>query len=192
MPMCDWSSDVCSSDLAHHTSRKGEPADRERERKRLPTVLFEHTTPSTCVKQQHPGAGSPVGTHHGRPAWGRRLSGPTPWYHTAPGASLTKTLIHWPARLQRPEVGPASGRARSRCSNNWDSLFLSLSLCLQALLACLSASPLDRLSPGKTQMATGTTKITADGDCSHEIKRCLLFERKAMTNLDSVLRVLLC
>ena len=31
------------------------------------------------------------------------------------------------------------------------------------------------------------SKITADGDCSHEIKRCLLFGRKAMTNLDSVL-----
>ena len=31
------------------------------------------------------------------------------------------------------------------------------------------------------------SKITADGDCSHEIKRCLLFERKAMTNLDSIL-----
>ena len=31
-------------------------------------------------------------------------------------------------------------------------------------------------------------KITADGDCSHEIKRCLLFGRKAMTNLDSVLK----
>ena len=31
-------------------------------------------------------------------------------------------------------------------------------------------------------------KITADGDCSHEIKRCLLFERKAMTNLDSMLK----
>ena len=29
-------------------------------------------------------------------------------------------------------------------------------------------------------------KITADGDCSHEIKRCLLFGRKAMTNLDSI------
>ena len=29
-------------------------------------------------------------------------------------------------------------------------------------------------------------KITADGDCSHEIKRCLLLGRKAMTNLDSV------
>ena len=31
-------------------------------------------------------------------------------------------------------------------------------------------------------------KITADGDCSHEIKRHLLFGRKAMTNLDSVLK----
>ena len=32
------------------------------------------------------------------------------------------------------------------------------------------------------------SKITADGDCSHEIKRCLLLERKAMTNLDSTLK----
>ena len=33
------------------------------------------------------------------------------------------------------------------------------------------------------------SKITADGDCSHEIKRCLLFGRNAMTNLDSVLKI---
>ena len=32
------------------------------------------------------------------------------------------------------------------------------------------------------------SKITADGDCSHEIKRSLLLERKAMTNLDSILK----
>ena len=32
-------------------------------------------------------------------------------------------------------------------------------------------------------------KITADGDCSHEIKRFLLLERKAVTNLDSVLKI---
>ena len=31
-------------------------------------------------------------------------------------------------------------------------------------------------------------KITADGDCSHEIKRCLLLRRKGMTNLDSILK----
>ena len=32
------------------------------------------------------------------------------------------------------------------------------------------------------------SKITADGDCSHEIKRCLILRRKAMTNLDSILK----
>ena len=34
----------------------------------------------------------------------------------------------------------------------------------------------------------GGSKTTADGDCSHEIKRCLLFGRKVMTNLDSILK----
>ena len=34
----------------------------------------------------------------------------------------------------------------------------------------------------------GGSKITTDGDCSHEIKRCLLLGRKAMTNLDSILK----
>ena len=34
----------------------------------------------------------------------------------------------------------------------------------------------------------GGSKITADGDCSHEIKRCLLLERKPMTNLESLLK----
>ena len=34
----------------------------------------------------------------------------------------------------------------------------------------------------------GVSKITADGDCSHEIKRCLLLGRKVMTNLDSILK----
>ena len=34
----------------------------------------------------------------------------------------------------------------------------------------------------------GGSKITVDGDCSHEIKRCLLLERKVMTNLDSILK----
>ena len=34
----------------------------------------------------------------------------------------------------------------------------------------------------------GGSKITADGDCSHEIKRCLLLGRKVMTNLDNILK----
>ena len=35
----------------------------------------------------------------------------------------------------------------------------------------------------------GGSKITADGDCSHEIKRCLLLKRKTVTNLDSILKI---
>ena len=34
----------------------------------------------------------------------------------------------------------------------------------------------------------GGSKITADGDCSHEIKKCLLLARKVMTNLDSIFK----
>ena len=39
-----------------------------------------------------------------------------------------------------------------------------------------------------TEFILGGSKITADGDCSHEIKRCLLRGRKVMTNLDSILK----
>ena len=39
-----------------------------------------------------------------------------------------------------------------------------------------------------TDLIFGGSKITADGDCSHEIKRCLLLGRKVMTNLDSIFK----
>ena len=39
-----------------------------------------------------------------------------------------------------------------------------------------------------TNFTFGGSKITVDGDCSHEIKRCLLLRRKVMTNLDSILK----
>ena len=39
-----------------------------------------------------------------------------------------------------------------------------------------------------TGFILGGSKITADGDCSHEITRCLLLGRKIMTNLDSILK----
>ena len=39
-----------------------------------------------------------------------------------------------------------------------------------------------------TDFILGGSKITADGDCSDEIKRCLLLERKATTNLESILK----
>ena len=41
---------------------------------------------------------------------------------------------------------------------------------------------------GVTDFIFGGSKITADGDCSHEIKRHLLLGRKVMTNLDSILK----
>ena len=41
---------------------------------------------------------------------------------------------------------------------------------------------------GNGERLLGGSKITADGDCSHEIKRCLLLGRKAMANLDSILK----
>ena len=39
-----------------------------------------------------------------------------------------------------------------------------------------------------SDLILGGSKIKADGDCSHEIKRCLLLERKVMTNLDSIFK----
>ena len=41
---------------------------------------------------------------------------------------------------------------------------------------------------GNSDFIFGGSKITADGDCSHEIQRCLLLGRKAMTKLDSILK----
>ena len=43
-------------------------------------------------------------------------------------------------------------------------------------------------SGNSVRLYFGGSKITADGDCSHEIKRCLLRGRKVMTNLDSILK----
>ena len=40
----------------------------------------------------------------------------------------------------------------------------------------------------ESDLILGGSKITADGDCSHEIKKCLLLGRKVMTNLDSIFK----
>ena len=50
---------------------------------------------------------------------------------------------------------------------------------------CITSWPIDVETVA--DFILGGCKITADGDCSHEIKRCLLFGRKVMTNLDSIL-----
>ena len=62
----------------------------------------------------------------------------------------------------------------------------------------MASSPITSWQTNGETMETATEliflgfKITADGDCSHKIKRCLLLERKAMTNLDSLLKSIVC
>ena len=46
----------------------------------------------------------------------------------------------------------------------------------------------DKLTQAVSDFILGGSKITADGDCSHEIKTCLLLGRKVMTNLDSIFK----
>ena len=58
----------------------------------------------------------------------------------------------------------------------------------------MASSPITSWQIDRETMETVTdliflgSKITADGDCSHEIKRCFLLGRKSMTNIDSVLK----
>ena len=75
----------------------------------------------------------------------------------------------------------------------------SLKLSIQRM-KIMASSPIISWHIDGEKMEMGTKfifvgfKITVDGDCSHEIKRCLLFGRKAMTNLDSIIKMetLLC
>ena len=58
----------------------------------------------------------------------------------------------------------------------------------------MASGPITSWETGRETVETvsdfilGGSKITADGDCSHEIKRCLVFGRKVMTNLDSIFK----
>ena len=66
----------------------------------------------------------------------------------------------------------------------------SISMCTPFFFSLFAMSP---GQDGKTvetvtEFILGGSKITADGDCSHEIKRCFLLGRKVMTNLDSILK----
>ena len=69
-----------------------------------------------------------------------------------------------------------------------------LSLFLDILLKIMASGPINSWQIDGETVETGAdfilggSKITADGDCSHEIKTCLLIGRKAMTNLDSILK----
>ena len=69
-----------------------------------------------------------------------------------------------------------------------------LKLNIQKITKIMVAGPITSWQIDGKTMETGTdviflgSKITADGDCSHEIKRCLLLGRKALTNLASILK----
>ena len=70
---------------------------------------------------------------------------------------------------------------------------IGLKLSIQKTKIMASGPITSRQIDGKTMETLAEiifwgSKITADGDCSHEIKRCLLLGRKAMTNLDSIFR----
>ena len=73
------------------------------------------------------------------------------------------------------------------------SLMCGLKLNIQKIKIMASCPNTSQQRDGET-METVTdfiflgSKITADGDCNHETKRCLLLGRKAMTNLDSILK----
>ena len=84
------------------------------------------------------------------------------------------------------EEAQAEVKVARRNSNN-----LRLKLNIQKTKIMASGPITSREIEGETvetvsDFILGGSKITADGDCSHEIKRCLLLERKVMTNLDSI------
>ena len=70
---------------------------------------------------------------------------------------------------------------------------MALKLNIQKTKIMASGPVTSRQIDGKTVETVANfiflgTKITEDGDCSHEIKRCLFLERKVMTNLDNIVR----
>ena len=74
-----------------------------------------------------------------------------------------------------------------------DSEKACLKLNIQKAKVMASGSITSRQIDGETMETVtdfilGGSKITADGDCSHEMKRCLLLGRNVMTNLDSILK----
>ena len=65
---------------------------------------------------------------------------------------------------------------------------LKLNIQKTKIMASGPITPWERDGETVADFIFGSSKITADGDCSHEIKRCLLLGRKVMTNLDSIFK----
>ena len=80
-----------------------------------------------------------------------------------------------------------------RCYKNFESEKVGLKLNIQKTKIMVSGPITSWQIDGETvetvsDFILGGSKITADGDCSHETKRCLLLGRKVMTNLDSIFK----
>ena len=87
-------------------------------------------------------------------------------------------------------VGQFSDKESCRLKAKVESEKVGLKLNIQKMKIIASGPITSWQRDGETvsDFIFGGSKITADGDCSHEIKRCLLLGRKVMTNLDSVLK----
>ena len=124
---------------------------------------------------------------------GRYLTSPS---HSRAGTTVTTgwwSLSHTPEAQEAPKTESFSRISGSRRA--WSSTLSRAGLKLNIQNAKIMASgPITSWQIDGETVETVTdfivlsSKITADSDCSHEIKRCLLLGRKAMTNLDSILK----
>ena len=98
----------------------------------------------------------------------------------------------WNARLDEAQAGiKITGRNIKKVKEESEKVGLKLNIQKTRIMA---SSPITSWQiDGETVETVADfiflgSKITADGDCSHEMKKCLLLGRKAMTNLDSILK----
>ena len=104
---------------------------------------------------------------------------------------ITGTLLHYCWEMQNIPVTMESNLAITyKCKHTWTVSFQMFKLVLEKAEEPEIKLPNRWGNSGKSVrlfILLGS-KITADGDCSHEIKRCLLLRRKVMTNLDSIFK----
>ena len=87
-------------------------------------------------------------------------------------------LIYKPSTFSRSRKNYSDSRNHNHCEKNYLSNYLGL----------MTKYNVSNITCQTDFILRGGSKITAHGDCSYEIKRCLLLGRKVMTNLDSILK----